>query len=254
MRIDVAGIGREQDRISHADFLALMREIDQLGFDGIWFNEFHFQTPPQPYPSPLLLAASIFTCTQRLRVGTSVLVLPLHDPLLLAEQIEQLQWHSGGRFDAGFGRGTDPATFAKLNIDAASTRERFESALVTLKASLAPTASDSRQPIYLAGYTPETLGFAAMHGFPLLLSLEPPEGRQIELYNAAVAAGQFRSRLPESSLTRYVVIGHTEPRRKIICRHYCRCCKSGAFSMPSVEASREPTSCQSTATNCCAIN
>nr|WP_246274210.1 LLM class flavin-dependent oxidoreductase [Hyphomicrobium sulfonivorans] len=135
MRIDIAGIGREPDRVSHADFLALMQEIDQLGFDGIWFNEFHFQTPPQPYPSPLLLAASIFACTQRLRVGTSVLVLPLHDPLLLAEQIEQLQWHSGGRFDAGFGRGTDPATFEKLNIDVASTRHRFERALLALKAS-----------------------------------------------------------------------------------------------------------------------
>lgn len=62
MRIDIAGIGREPDRVTHAEFLASMRQIDQLGFDGIWFNEFHFQTPPQPYPSPLLLAASIFGC------------------------------------------------------------------------------------------------------------------------------------------------------------------------------------------------
>lgn len=210
MRIDIAGIGREPDRVSHTDFLALMQEIDQLGFDGIWFNEFHFQTPPQPYPSPLLLAASIFACTQRLRVGTSVLVLPLHDPLLLAEQIEQLQWHSGGRFDAGFGRGTAPATFEKLKIDVASTRHRFERALLALKASLPPADNNSRQAIYIAGYTPETLAFAAEHGFPLLLSLEPPEGRQIEIYNAAVAAGQYRTMLPESSLTRYVVMGRTD--------------------------------------------
>lgn len=209
MRIDIAGIGREPDRIPHADFLALMREIDQLGFDGIWFNEFHFQTPPQPYPSPLLLAAAIFASTERVRVGTSVLVLPLHDPLLLAEQIEQLQWQSGGRFDAGFGRGTDPGTFAKLNIDPSSTRQHFESALLTLKASSRSYTYDYRPTIYLAGYTPETLGFAAEHGFPLLLSLEPPEGRQVEIYNAAVVAGQFRSRLPESSLTRYIVVGHT---------------------------------------------
>ncbi|MFP3442855.1 LLM class flavin-dependent oxidoreductase, partial [Pantoea sp. SIMBA_133] len=80
------------------------------GFDGIWFNEFHFSRDTLPYPSTLLLGADILARTERLRFGTSILVLPLYHPLLLAEQIAQLDFQSGGRVDVGIGRGTDPST------------------------------------------------------------------------------------------------------------------------------------------------
>lgn len=229
MRIDIAGIGREPERSDHAAFLGLMAEIDRLGYDGIWFNEFHFQSPPQPYPSLLLLAAAIFARTERLRVGTSVLVLPLHDPLLLAEQIAQLDWQSGGRIDIGIGRGTDPATLAMLGLDPDSTRDRFESAFAQMMrvwsggervSSAAGTAAVTppvqpcvqrpHPPLYVAGYTEETLAFAGRHGLPLLLSLEPPETRQIEIYLDAARRHGFPSRLASSSLTRYVVIGATQ--------------------------------------------
>lgn len=227
MRIDIAGIGREPDKPEHGAFLALMEEIDRLGYDGIWFNEFHFQSPPQAYPSLLLLAAAIFARTQRLRVGTSVLVLPLHDPLLLAEQIAQLDWQSGGRIDIGIGRGTDPATYTLLGIDPATTRERFEHALTQMRhvwtgkanraggdgaagpVTVQPCVQEPHPPIYVAGYTEETLAFAGKHGLPLLLSLEPPETRQLEIYRDAIRRSGFRSMLPQSSLTRYVVIGRS---------------------------------------------
>lgn len=228
MRIDIAGIGREPARVDHATFLARVAEFDRLGFDGIWFNEFHFQTPPQPYPSLLLLAAAIFARTERLRVGTSVLVLPLHDPLFLAEQIAQLDWQSGGRIDVGIGRGTDPVTFARLGIDATSTRERFERAFAAMTSIWLETAAAGEAgaasatvpvqrciqrphpPLYVAGYTDETLTFAGLHGLPLLLSLEPPETRQLEIYRSAAQRHGFPLRLSESSLTRYVVIGRTQ--------------------------------------------
>ena len=227
MRIDIAGIGREPDRMDHAAFVARMEEIDRLGYDGVWFNEFHFQTPPQPYPSLLLLAAAIFARTERLRIGSSVLVLPLHNPLLLAEQIAQLDWQSGGRIDIGLGRGTDPGTLARLGIDPAHTRARFEEAFATIRAVWDGTARHEagegdalaipvqacvqrpHPPLYVAGYTEETLAFAGRHGLPLLLSLEPPETRQLEIYNEVLQRHGFPSRLAESSLTRYVVIGRS---------------------------------------------
>ncbi|MFW9327030.1 LLM class flavin-dependent oxidoreductase, partial [Glaesserella parasuis] len=56
-----------------------------------------------------LLAAAVLARTERLRVGTSVLVLPLHHPLMLAEEIAQLDLQSAGRIDVGVGRGTEPA-------------------------------------------------------------------------------------------------------------------------------------------------
>ncbi|AHB47686.1 luciferase [Hyphomicrobium nitrativorans NL23] len=227
MRVDIAGIGREPDRMDHAAFVARMEEIDRLGYDGVWFNEFHFQTPPQPYPSLLLLAAAVLARTERVRVGTSVLVLPLHNPLVLAEQIAQLDWQSGGRIDIGLGRGTDPGTLARLGIDPASTRERFEDAFAAMRSvwlgtarqraadgealtiPVQPCVQAPHPPLYVAGYTEETLTFAGRHGLPLLLSLEPPETRQIEIYRDLVRAHGFPSRLAESSLTRYVVVGRS---------------------------------------------
>src|SRR2546427_12479886 len=56
---------------------------------------------------------------------SSVLVLPLHHPLMLAEEIAQLDLQSAGRIDVGVGRGTEPAALRALQIDADSTRERF---------------------------------------------------------------------------------------------------------------------------------
>lgn len=229
MRIDLAGWTREATFGDHRAFLELFDQADRLGFDGVWFNEFHFHRPALPYPSTLLLAAAIFARTGRLRVGTSVLVLPLHHPLMLAEQIAQVDWQSGGRLDVGIGRGTEPASLAALGITADETRSRFERGFDLLRQALSqPTvASDHgpwifdattvgprpvqqpHPPFYVAGSTPETLGFAIAHDLPLLLSLEPPEGRQLGLYRDLLATSGRPGALARSSLSRYVCIGAT---------------------------------------------
>lgn len=218
MRIDLYGWTRDATRGDHRDFLSLFEEADRLGFDAVWFNEFHFQNPPQPYPSTLLLAAALFARTERIRVGTSILVLPLHDPLLLAESIAQLDRQSGGRLDIGIGRGTDPQTFCILGIEHSSARERFEAAYDAMlrvwtepqsgaNRATAPTLQQPHPPLYVAGSTKETLGFAAQRGLPLLLSLEPPELRQLSLYAEVLAETGAPSALGRSSLCRYVCIG-----------------------------------------------
>lgn len=218
MRIDLYGWTRDATRGDHRDFLSLFEEADRLGFDGVWFNEFHFQDPPQPYPSTLLLAAALFARTERIRIGTSILVLPLHDPLLLAEMIAQLDRQSGGRLDIGIGRGTDPQTFTILGIDHAQARERFEAAFdIMLQVWTQPLSAEHRAsapplqqphpPLYQAGTTPETLAFAARRGLPLLLSLEPPEGRQLATYDAVLAETGAASAIARSSLCRYLCIG-----------------------------------------------
>lgn len=219
MRIDLYGWTRDATRGDHRDFLALFEEADRLGFDGVWFNEFHFQDPPQPYPSTLLLAAALFARTERIRVGTSILVLPLHDPLLLAEMVAQLDRQSGGRLDVGIGRGTLPETFAVLGIDHGQARERFETAYdAMLRVWTQPLTPDNRAsapplqrphpPLYVAGTTKETMAFAATRGLPLLLSLEPPELRQLANYAEVLAETGASSAIGRSSLCRYVCVGH----------------------------------------------
>ncbi|MCF1742760.1 LLM class flavin-dependent oxidoreductase [Paradevosia shaoguanensis] len=228
MRLDIAGFTRGTKTIDHREVLAYCARMDALGYDGIWFNEFHFQQPPDPYPSTLLLAAAILGRTERIRVGTSIVVLPLYHPLLLAEQIAQLHWQSGGRFDFGIGRGTHPATLAALGLDPAGTRERFEAAYGLIKSAwsgptLVPEGSpwpastepvgpllapEERIPVYVAGSTPETIGFAVAENLPLLLSLEPSEQRQFDVYDSIT--GSRSGRYPaDYSISRYVTIAPT---------------------------------------------
>jgi alkanesulfonate monooxygenase SsuD/methylene tetrahydromethanopterin reductase-like flavin-dependent oxidoreductase (luciferase family) len=201
MRIDLAGWTREATRGDPRAFFALFETADQLGFDGVWFSEFRLASPDWPYPSPLLLAAALLARTERLRVGTAVLVLPLHQAQLLAEELQQLAFQSGGRIDVGLGRGTDAATLSALRIAPDETRALFEQACKVLQSGPHP-------PLYIAGSTPESIGFAVQRDLPLLLSLEPPEARQLAHLDAIAgdAAADLRAR---SSLARYVCIART---------------------------------------------
>ncbi|WP_404933974.1 LLM class flavin-dependent oxidoreductase [Nitratireductor sp. L15S-10] len=230
MRIDLAGFAREGVLGDHCDLMRLVERADTLGFDGIWFNEFHFSRDTLPYPSTLLLGADILARTERLRFGTSILVLPLYHPLLLAEQIAQLDFQSGGRVDVGIGRGTDPSTFSALGVAPGEVHLRFREALkIMIEAWTMPHCSadagpwkfsnvavgprpvqQPHPPIYVAGVSEETVDIAARNGFPLLLSLEPNEARQLPVFDAALNRhGTTRAALTASSLSRYVVIAPT---------------------------------------------
>ena len=226
LRFDLAGFARDGALGDHADLIRLVERADALGFGGIWFNEFHFRRDTLPYPHTLLLGAEILGRTERLRFGTSILVLPLHHPLMLAEQIAQLDYQSGGRVDVGIGRGTEPATLDALDIDQCSARARFEQALeIMLQAWRGPTVASNgpawrfadvavgpppvqqpHPPIHVAGVSAETVAIAARHRFPLLLSLEPNEDRQIAVFRQAIAeADAGPEPLAASSLSRYVI-------------------------------------------------
>lgn len=202
MRIDLAGWTREATRGDPQAFFALFEAADRMGFKGVWFSEFRLSPTGGPYPSPLLLAAALLARTERLRVGTAVLVLPVHQPLLLAEELAQIDFQSGGRLDVGLGRGTEPATLDALGIHASETRALFERACAQLQSAPHP-------PLYIAASTPESIGFAVHRDLPLLLSLEPPEARQLAHLDALAGplAPGLRAR---ASLARYVCIGASQ--------------------------------------------
>ncbi len=98
-----------QEYISDAVYL------EQLGFGFAWIGE-HRMTPCQWTPSPLTMAAAIAARTSVLRVGTSVLCLPFHNPLRVAEDIAVIDNISDGRFDFGFGVGSHWDEFATFGL------------------------------------------------------------------------------------------------------------------------------------------
>ena len=88
----------------YAQTLAQIEAAESLGFNSVWLTEHHFCDDGYT-PSPLVLAAAIAARTQRMRIGTNLMLLPLHDPVRLAEDAATVSLASGGRFDLGLGIG-----------------------------------------------------------------------------------------------------------------------------------------------------
>src|SRR3984957_15458633 len=85
------------------DFVEFAVLAEELGFDGITVTEHH--APLMTCPSPHLLLAAAAMKTSRIRLGSAVTVLPLYQPLRVAEEAGTLDLLSGGRFELGLGRG-----------------------------------------------------------------------------------------------------------------------------------------------------
>jgi alkanesulfonate monooxygenase SsuD/methylene tetrahydromethanopterin reductase-like flavin-dependent oxidoreductase (luciferase family) len=114
--------------------LALWKRLDTLGFEGIFFSEHHFGVSYSP--SPNLLIAAIAQSTQRLRLGTMGVVLPLYQPWRVLEEIGMLDHMTGGRLEIGCASGV-PQELIQTGIGPEENRERFNETLDILDAWLA---------------------------------------------------------------------------------------------------------------------
>jgi luciferase family oxidoreductase group 1 len=114
--------------------LDLAQASEDLGFSNVWLAEHHFST--YGYLSrPAQLATYIAAKTARIRVGTAVIVVPLHHPLVVAEEIATLDLLAGGRVDIGLGRGYQHYEFERLGLELDTSRQRWEESVdVILKA------------------------------------------------------------------------------------------------------------------------
>lgn len=115
---------------TYAEHLEAWEEIDRLGFDGIAFNEHHC-SPYGLMNSPNLIAAAAIQRTKRVKLLIYGNLLPLHEPLRLAEELAMLDCMSQGRIISGFARGI-PREYQVHNVPMADSRERFEEAFQIL--------------------------------------------------------------------------------------------------------------------------
>jgi alkanesulfonate monooxygenase SsuD/methylene tetrahydromethanopterin reductase-like flavin-dependent oxidoreductase (luciferase family) len=113
--------------------VALWQRMDRLDFEGIFFSEHHFGLSYSP--SPNLLIASIARSTERLRLGTMGMVLPLYQPWRVLEEIGMLDHLTGGRLEIGCASGV-PQELIQVGMAAEENRERFSEALAILDAWL----------------------------------------------------------------------------------------------------------------------
>jgi alkanesulfonate monooxygenase SsuD/methylene tetrahydromethanopterin reductase-like flavin-dependent oxidoreductase (luciferase family) len=109
-----------------------VERAEALGWDDVWLSEHHFIDDDYT-PSMLPLAAAIAARTRRVEIGTSVLLLPLHDPLRVAEDAATVDVTSGGRFQLGLGVGYRVGEFEGYGIPRRERAARMEEAVPLLR-------------------------------------------------------------------------------------------------------------------------
>jgi natural product biosynthesis luciferase-like monooxygenase protein len=163
---------------------------DKIGIDYVWLVEHHFVRHGGLIPSNYAFLSYLAAKTQRIRLGTGATVLPLNDPVRVAEQAATLDQLSQGRFDFGVGRGFLRDEFDAFGVDMKESRERVEEGVELLKRAwaggplafkskfrpemkdlpvLPPIYQKPHPPIWVACFlSPESFDWTAQEGYNLL--------------------------------------------------------------------------------------
>ena len=171
------------------EFIENSVEAERLGLYSTFLVEHHFSGSGQ-VSAPLDLLSWVAARTSSIRLGTAVLVLPWHDPVLLAERAATLDLLSGGRLDFGIGKGYRHSEFAGFCLPTEEAEARFDESLaVIVKAWRSdepfshagrfwhyheivvepPTAQKPHPPVWIAAGAPESIRKVAALGANLLL-------------------------------------------------------------------------------------
>ena len=171
------------------DYLNFNVEAEALGFKSSFLVEHHF-TGWNQVSSTLMLLTALAMRTTKLRLGSAVMVLPWHNPVLLAEQAATLDLISGGRFDFGIGKGYRHSEFNGFQIAPAEAQARFDEAVEVMTRGFTtrqrfshhgrfwhfedivvepPPAQQPHPPFWVAAGSEASIRSAAARGFNLIL-------------------------------------------------------------------------------------
>ncbi|MFK0044781.1 LLM class flavin-dependent oxidoreductase [Streptomyces sp. NPDC090741] len=197
------------------DTVELARAAERLGYHRFWVSE-HHSVPGVAGSAPAVLAAAVAGATRRIRVGTGGVMLPNHQPLVIAEQFGVLESLFPGRIDMGLGRsvGFTGGIRRALGRDTGDA-DRFEEQLAELLGWLdgsqqahpevhARPAEGLRIPAYVLA-TGEGAGIAARAGLPLVVGDLRARGRVTEVIERYRAEFRPSATVPEP----YVVVSGT---------------------------------------------
>jgi alkanesulfonate monooxygenase SsuD/methylene tetrahydromethanopterin reductase-like flavin-dependent oxidoreductase (luciferase family) len=189
------------------DYLDYAVAAEALGYRSSFLVEHHF-TGWNQVSATLMLQTALAMRTTTLRLGTAVIVLPWHNPVLLAEQAATLDLISGGRLDFGIGKGYRHNEFSGFRIPPEEAEPRFEESVeVMTKAFVSrqrfshsgkfwqfddivvepPPAQQPHPPFWVAAGSEVSIRRAARRGFNLILDQYASRqvlGQRIELYRA----------------------------------------------------------------------
>jgi natural product biosynthesis luciferase-like monooxygenase protein len=198
----------------YAHWLEQIDAAEELGFNSLWVTEHHFRHFGGMLPNPQVLLAAAAQRTKHMRLGTAVSILPMHNPLRIAEDFAMVDLLSNGRLDFGAGRGMHPVEYSVFGADWQTAQARLAEALdVVVRAwsgdefawegthyrfprlTVYPKpAQKPHPPIYItANRDPESFQMVGRRGYhlmtlPWIATNEVQRGR-IETYLEALRAG-----------------------------------------------------------------
>lgn len=171
---------------------------EEMGIDSIWLAEIHFSPDRSVLASPLIIATGIAARTSRIRVGLAVQVLPLTNPLRIAEEAATVDHISRGRFDFGIGRSGSTKFYQSYNVPYSESRPRFLEALeVIMKAwgeeqfshegeyysfynvnAVPKPYQKPYPPTRIAAASADTFPMCGTSGYPIFVSTNTPQVKE----------------------------------------------------------------------------
>lgn len=182
MRFGLSGCSGALDS-TNLNLLRGAELAEELGFSGIWMNEEHFRSGERQCLTSQILGAAIAARTTKLTIGFSVLLLPLHHPLRLAEEIASLDVISNGRVNFGISRGHGGNYFEAYKIDPNLRTDSFRESLDFILNCWTKDEVDingkgynvqpkpvqkPHPPVYIGTHTEETARWIAKSGYRLI--------------------------------------------------------------------------------------
>jgi alkanesulfonate monooxygenase SsuD/methylene tetrahydromethanopterin reductase-like flavin-dependent oxidoreductase (luciferase family) len=239
------------------DYLEFNVAAEALGFKSSFLVEHHF-TGWNQASSTLMLLTALAMRTTTLRLGSAVMVLPWHNPVLLAEQVATLDLVSGGRFDFGIGKGYRHSEFRGFQVAPEEAEARFEEAVELMRRAFTtrerfchrgrfwhfedivvepPPAQKPHPPFWVAAGSENSIRRAAARGFNLILDqyASPQQiAERIALYKAECARNGLAFDPTRIAVARQLYFARNEADKQ------AALARQAAYTRRTVDVSRAP--------------
>src|SRR5580693_8947579 len=239
------------------DYLDFNVEAEALGFTSSFLVEHHF-TGWNQVSATLMLLMALAMRTTTLRLGSAVIVLPWHNPVLLAEQAATLDLVSGGRFDFGIGKGYRHSEFKGFAIAPDEAEARFEEAVEVMTRAFTtrerfshrgrfwhfedivvepPPAQKPHPPLWVAAGSEQSIRRAAARGFNLILDqyASPQQiAERIGIYKAERRLHGLASDPMQVAVARQLYVANDEADKQ------AALARQAVYTQRTVDVSRKP--------------
>ena len=129
-------------------FVDFLVSSEDAGFDMLFANEHHFDAYGGLVPSPTVMVAALAQRTKRVRLGSSIIVLPLHSPIEIAEQWGMIDLMSNGRVELGIGRGFVEYDYDRLRVPLQGAQDRLKDGLALIRKAWSGERFSHNGPYY----------------------------------------------------------------------------------------------------------